>query len=366
MKTVILFLLSVCLYTEATSQVKISLQLPPQGIVTRSQLWNMLLINSDNSDLTIQVNLSLKDLSSGEEILSASTSMFVLPKGSMLLSPNDFLNINYTVFNTSYSTVLTAQTFLPIGNFTACYQVIKLNEDAYDLYGEECQEIGVEPLSPPILNLPENEDSIDYPLPIFSWLPPSPVNLFQNLTYDFNLVELFDNQSPIDAITDNYPLLLKQGITESQLQYSPVFPKLTPGKRYVWQVTANNNSLKVAKTEIWSLNIKPEAKPSGSFTPSTYIKLQQKENIPFTVSAGSLKFEYLNEINDTAISFSIVNLSANAATINGFASVVESVRLGQNFMEIVLDDQHFRRGNIYLLELTNSKNEKWAVKFMTK
>ena len=98
---------------------------------------------------------------------------------------------------------------------------------------------------PPLLNLPANSSKLQVRDPtniLFTWTPRhtgSPNAAFSS-EYIFRLVEIWpENRNPYDAFLTQVPLY--EAVTaENQLLYTMVEPALTPGRKYAWQVEAQD------------------------------------------------------------------------------------------------------------------------------
>lgn len=363
MKKVILLLIILSSFNYSKSQVIVTLQVPPEGLSVKPQLWNALVVNTSNSAIVIKINLSLIDLSNGLPVLTATSSTFDLPEGATNITAEHLLPISYTSMNNTFFVDQSLDDFIPIGNYTVCYQVLKQNVDAFDEVAEECESVTVEPLSPPILNTPDDQGETEQLRPLFTWMPPAPLSLFPNLTYKYNLVEVLQGQSSFDAIQQNVPILQQNIIYTTTLQYPITMTALDTGKNYAWQITANSNSLPISNSEIWSFKIKsPESEAIQMQSPS-FIKLQKNDEISFTICSDYLRYEYLNESNDSVVTTMITDLTSNNLKVVSGKEDLEKVQFGQNYIEMNLQDLNLKAGHFYLFKLTNNKNENWFTKF---
>jgi hypothetical protein len=174
---------------------------------------------------------------------------------------------------------------------------------------------------------------------------------------------MYTGQTMTDAIQKNIPLFTQAGLNGLLVDYPASAPPLQPGKKYAWQVKVRNNGVVAAQTEVWTFSVKKTLAPAGDmpFNGSGYVKLQKSGSIPYSVSHGQLTVEYINEANDTAVQLQIHDLSA---TDRNTLQLTASVRFGQNFLKIdPQQDQPLKNGHVYLLQLINSRREKWNLKF---
>jgi len=92
---------------------------------------------------------------------------------------------------------------------------------------------------PPFLNLPLNGASImqqNIQNIVFSWTPRS-INV-SNVEYEFSLVEIWDNYTPVQNAFAYSPPLYTTTTRNTTLQYSLSEPQLIPGKKYAWRIKA--------------------------------------------------------------------------------------------------------------------------------
>jgi hypothetical protein len=342
----------------------ITLQLPPAGITVKSQLWNFSLLNASGNDMDVQVEVTLTDLSTNQRVLTGSSRLFRLPKGIKQVQAADVTPVTYNVNNPSYGVDASPVGFLPIGSFAVCFSVLKINNDATERLGEECETVEIEPINPPMLVLPEDSGHIEQTRPLFTWLPPSPFNLFNNIRYDWVLVAIMPTQTAAAAVQDNVPVLSQSNTGSNTFQYPLSLPELDSSKLYAWQVTAKNNNSPIAKSEIWTFRIVKENSVTIIKTVNkVYAKLRRYNDASFVQSGNTLYYEYLNEINDPSAAVKVWDISSNTRKELLLDNARPVLQFGQNFMSLDLSNQQLVNKHVYLFELTNSKNEQWYLKF---
>ena len=219
MKKIILLLIS-CLGGRAIfCQVLINLQLPEAGLTVKSQLWNMSLVNTASQGCEVQLQMIMTDRSDNRPLLSATSRMFYLPKGIRQIKSSDILPLTYTVLDPGAGLDNSPGGFLPAGTFLFCYKVIHVDIESPSQVGQECQEIMVEPIVPPVLISPGDSEQVDIPRPVFTWTPPMPGNLFSRILYDWELVEVQGLQTGPEAIQQNIPVLYQYNVPATSLPY---------------------------------------------------------------------------------------------------------------------------------------------------
>jgi hypothetical protein len=365
MKKIYLLLLSVIFVSNITAQVIINLQLPQVGLNLKSQLWNMTLTNVGTPSLNVKINMVLTDLATGQQVLSGSTGLFQLPQGTKVIQYNDVVPVNYTVLNSNYNVDASANGFLPVGNFNVCFEVLKSAGEIFETMSEECAAVEIEPITPPFLNFPADQAEIDERRPLFIWLPPTPVSLFSNLSYTLQLVEVLPNQSGVDAIEQNAPVISQQSISTLTFQYPASNAMLDTGKTYAWQISANNNGLFVAKSEVWTFKVTVFGTDNGVYVRNAlYFKLLKSPSLAYYVCDGVLKFEYDNELNDNMAIVKVYDITSQTRTQVDLSSPTINLKTGQNLIDIYLRGlNNVISEHIYSIELINSKKESWTGKF---
>jgi hypothetical protein len=127
---------------------------------------------------------------------------------------------------------------LPQGSYKYCIEVYdyltnqRISQKSctffYFLYNE-----------PPLLNVPANHDVLFFQEPqniIFTWTPRH-INA-TNIEYEFELVELLDNQAPSNYAFQVGAPVFSTTTNTTVLHYGPAEPQLIAGRKYAWRVKA--------------------------------------------------------------------------------------------------------------------------------
>jgi len=363
-KTFVLFF-SIVLAITVKAQVLVNLQLPVIGLSTKNQLWNMVLVNTGTETILLSGRLIFSDAATNQVVMTATTSEFRLFPGSHVFQVNDFSPIIYSVVNSSYGIDNNPSGFLPVGYFNVCYQFDRFVSDAFEKFVEECDRIEVEPVSPPQLIFPEDHSVLEYPQPVFSWLPPAPINLFSQISYDLRMVKLEGQQLPADAMQKNIALFSQQNIYSLSIPYPTSLPALDTGTIYAWQVTAKNNNREIAKSDIWAFSIK-QFKPASDnlIRGGFFAKLKNADGpVSYFICSGKLQVAYDNYTDDDSVIVAINDLSNQKIKMSLDSDYIRLKR-GLNFIEIDLKTKSaFSNDHIFEFELTNSRGEKWIGRF---
>lgn len=365
MKKITLILCLITVFATAGAQVLINLQLPATGLTVKPQLWNLSLINTGPANINVKLSMTFTDVVNNQLVFTATTRIFMLSQQVTPLQANDLLPVIYNVVNGNYSIDTNPNGFLPIGTYEVCYAVLKQNNEMFDQISEECDVIDIEPVSPPVLIEPADEDSIYQVRPFFTWIPPVPAISFNNLSYDWVLVEVMAMQNSADAIQQNAPLHAEQNLTANSLLYPFSVPPLDTGKTYAWQVAAKSSNNAISKSEIWTFKIRKDIDfVGGTHLSGSYIPLTDKNDASYTTINKDLRIQYLNEINDTSVSINYYDITGTSRAIIGTDTAYKKLQFGQNFILIPVQDlPSFIHKHIYLFELVNSKLERWYLKF---
>lgn len=342
----------------AFAQLNISVQLPPGGYVQKSQLWNLILVNNREDITEVNLKMSLQNAQTGEVVLSANSGTIMCGKGVKVITDRDAQPVVY-----NYNNPDLARAYLPMGSYVACYRAYFAGPKGEEPLGDECVRINIDPLSPPLLNTPADRSEIETPYPQFTWMPPTPFDMFTNLSYDITVCEIKEGQKPVEAIEYNTPVYTKSNLTQPADNYNTSFEKLEAGKTYAWQVAAVNGMNYTAKTEIWSFSVKKDS-VEEIISAAPYVKLSRDLSEVSIVHEGFLKIQLQNDLIDSSGIFSIKNISSRDRSKSVIKFNLALLR-GQNFLEYDLNKYgKLNKNNVYQVEYTNSAGESFFMKFI--
>lgn len=345
------------------AQVVISLQLPPLGLTIKPQLWNMSLINTTGAAIMVDVQMVMTDAGTGQTVMTAATPSFLLPAGAKVINANTVAPISYTA-GAGYTIDANPNGFLPVGVYNICYNVTRRTDHISDQVADECITAEVEPISPPQLIQPGDSDRVLLRRPFFTWLPPTPYNTFSNLLYDWVLVEVQPTQSAADAIQQNVPVFLQSNISFTGLQYPLSMPELDTNKLYAWRVTAKNNLSPIANSEVWSFSIQKYTNDTVTAPGKGYYsRLRREHDASYVISGSVLRFFYQHEINSNTVQVNVTDISNTTHQPVSLDSSHLAVKYGSNYIDLDLGDKGLTDRHMYLLDITNDRNEHWYLKF---
>lgn len=351
-----------CMLTVSYTQILVTPQIPPQGLLQKKQLWNILVINNSGIVQPVQIQMSLSDRATGQKLLNGTSRTIALPQGASQFREQDFAPIQYN-FSGSYAAVdRNTGDMLMAGAYTICYTLISHNSKGIESpMLEECVQVDVEPLSPPQLISPADTSVVETSYPYFNWIPPAPAVMFSDLKYEIIVVELKNGQSPYEAIQRNAAIYIQRYLTTPYLLYPASYKTLEPGKKYVWQVIAKNGNLYSQKTEAWSFAIKEDS-AATLIDAGVYVKLRKGYDAHNYICKGNMHFEYNNETGDTTTTVSIYTITGDQKQIVDTREV--KLKQGQNFIDMKIGNTgKYQHLQAYLLEIVNNRKENWNLKF---
>jgi len=358
-KKTVLLLSLVLLSAAVRAQINLTLQVPPFGVLMKSQLWNMTLINTGSVAVPVQLSMTVVDEKTNQPVLTASVPTIILNHGARQIQARDLNPIVYT-YESATVTDRNPNGLLPIGEFRVCYTVSRGADAGAPI--EACIELAVDPLSPPLLNTPADEAQIYTASPQFTWLPPTPANMFGDLSYDLVLVEVLPGQAKADAVEQNVPVYSGGLIRNPFLNYATSYTALDTGRLYAWRVVAMNSGQPAAMSDIWTFRVVNAPLPTLHTTNDPFLSL--KRGLDPSVAAGTtnMRFNYDNAPADTAVHYSISSLSDRGNPVVQQGEL--SLRRGQNLLQITLSKTAgYDRKKTYLFQLINGRNESWTIKF---
>lgn len=352
-----IIVIAVCLLPLFTkAQVTINAQLPAGGFIQKEQLWNLILVNNNADVLDVSIQLNLQDAFTGEVVLSAITGNVLLAKGVKLTKAGDIQPITY-----NYTQPDLFRNYLPMGSYIACYKVINNASRKDAPLGEECISVNIDPLSPPMLNSPADKDQIATPYPQFSWMPPTPFEMFSNLSYDILVTEVLQGQSPIEAIQYNTPIYTKSNITQPYESYASSFTKLDTGRIYAWQVIAKNGINYSAKTEVWTFSIAKNPIEKRVIN-NTYVSLKNSNNDQNIYYLKDDKFSIRFYSFDKDF---IANIKIMTTDFKMIDEVKQKILYGDNFFNLKLSKK-VKDKQLYVIELVAKDGIKHTALFSLK
>lgn len=355
-----LLLLGICV---AQAQVTLSIQVPPTGVVQKSQLWNMVLVNNSNSSYDVNVAITLLSTADNNPVMTASSRLVTLTKGPHQLKYSDFTPVNYQYLSSAFNGDMRPEGFLPVGNYRVCYSVSRYVTDYSEAVAEDCMNLEIQPLSPPILNTPADNEVVSSRSPQFTWLPPAPLQLFGDLSYDILIAKIGTGQSALSAIQQNLPVLSNGRTKSNFLNYPASAALLDTGVNYAWCVVARNNNQVITQSDVWSFSVSGAAAAEDILATASYVNLQREVSTAAATCVGDILLAYNNRWKDSTVSYSIRSLDATEKPLSFTGAL--TLKDGMNLIQLssVVKRKLESKQN-YLFELTNSHNERWSTRIV--
>jgi len=228
---------------------------------------------------------------------------------------------------------------------------------------EDCIPLEVQPLSPPQLNTPADTSVLETAYPQFSWLPPTPINIFSNLNYQLILVEVGADQGAYQAIQQNIPVYSISGLQDPVNLYPASAKPLDTGKVYAWRILALNEDRFIDQSDVWTFKLAtPKAAPV-MVPGGNYISLRSGKERAAGVqllSGDTIGIKYYSFERDHADTVRFI--SADGKTV---LRSVQMISYGPNYFTYVLSSA-FQRGSLYRVEVTDNRKNRYSASFILK
>lgn len=359
MKNCLLLLLVLFFGFQTRAQVSMTAQVPPESVLMKAQLWNIVLVSVSDAPATVKVVLRLLDSKTNRPVLTGISRNITLAKGAKQLQVSDVSPVQYEYLSNVADR--SANGLLPVGNYQACYSLYVQGVSNGDLISEDCIPFAVAPVGPPLLNTPADQSVLETFNPQFTWLPPSPVSIFSNLNYELLLTEVRNGQSAVEAIQQNLPVYRLPSTNNLFANYPSSALSLDTGRQYAWTIIAKNGAAFAAQTDVWTFRLKSTL-VKQDVVENTHIQLRKELDGAVAAVTGNVHFTYTNEVNDKSVKYELVGLETGNTVI---ASGDLDVKPGDNMMAFEVKRKfNLQDGKSYLLRVKNSRNEYWQMKFV--
>lgn len=332
--------------------------LPAGNIYLKSQLWNLSVSNTSTSAADARIYLEMKDIQTHQTVLSALSVTFNVSPGVRVLQVQSMEPIVYT-YGPGTIVDRSSNGMLPVGRYRVCYQLILGYGEHQTAAADDCEEIEVEPLSPPLLTMPENDSVLIMATPDFTWTPPAPITLFNDLNYDLLISPVYNGQSITDAIQKNLPVQQAQGLRQPFFSYPLQGSQLEEGKVYVWQVIARDRQQYAAKSDVWSFRM-PDKQNVPVNNNLVYLLMDGQSNGIGVIEPGILHIKYVS--STASHETPIVLRDENGVVLQ---SVQREIRQGDNYLHIQLN-RRFQSKHSYSVVIEEKGNKTNSLAFTIK
>ncbi|MBX7047017.1 MAG: hypothetical protein K1X86_14395 [Ignavibacteria bacterium] len=241
-----LVLLVISLSNFSFAQITATLRQPPPFQFKAADLWRVNLINTGSP---AEIYLKAIVTKGTARLIEATSSKFVLPTSlspklidAASISPID-LKKNSSEVDDAFKTTGS----LPSGKYNICIYVYSTSNVLLSQY---CSDFEVLQTIKGELISPRDMEDIKIPLPIFNWMPPSPITPGNNVTYEINIVEILERQTAIYAMSANPYVFSRSNIANGIFQYPVAALQLENGRRYAWRVKTYLNGSLLSESEV--------------------------------------------------------------------------------------------------------------------
>lgn len=360
----LLLLFSLLSTNSIFSQISIQPKTYPTSSFSLSSLWNQSIVNFGPKTKVILEGFVAM---SSAEIVTITSQVVELENGLTQFTANDiFVNNKNILSSYPYYDFINMTNTLPFGEFDICFRV-KDAQTQVELT-RFCSPTIISPSSPPMLISPADEEEIYTPLPTFSWFSPSPVLYGMNITYDIKIVEVFNSQSPEDAIQINNPIVLEEDIPSTFFAYSISHTPLKYDTYYAWQIVAKNSLLIadangsfkdiIAQSEVSTFILRnlPSANPLECY----HTISEQINSTPETINK-KLRILFLNPDQQTGpLDYELTDSADNVINLN------ESYIINRGANRFVFDltsIPSIKANGTYIFTIKGINNKEYQLKF---
>jgi len=315
--------------------------------------------------------------SSNTVLLTVKSQPFLLKKGLNVGTQADRRVAQSEYGSGNQASYIRSSHSLPSGRYKICITLLPTaGSEKLDDY---CDELEAEFSQYLYLVHPLDGDTVESKNPILSWTHSEPFSILnQGEFYRMVVTELRKDQTAEEAVNVNQPLMVKNYVTEHQLQYPFDARELKEGGHYAWQIQKISDGVVVNKTEAWVFNLRnrPDSKSEK------YVALRtQTDGAYYTAYDGKVYFKFsedyrsqgnlnviLSDAKGTQIPVTVAqdkekqkDKEKAKETAPNPATATSMKRTGDNRYELDLDAQNLNSG-FYLLEVRNEKNQAFYLK----
>ncbi|MBN8698868.1 MAG: hypothetical protein J0L54_04600 [Chitinophagales bacterium] len=248
MKKIILTILSICFLFTATAQIISNLVLmakPPAQLSewgSRREVLTLILNGQGVPVTQFKIKAEIKT-TDGTVVGSVDLARAAVLTGNQaggptILFASDVLPLEYMNFTGKYKSALQKTGKLPADNYTLCTRPVR-PADYAPLGEEQCKPFYLASLQLPILMKPYNEELLDpkkaQTAILFRWSPVVPAQT-SPVTYRIQVFEVLNNQSPVQALRSNQPLLDKELLAVTQYIWQPQLTFVNEKSKFIWTI----------------------------------------------------------------------------------------------------------------------------------
>jgi hypothetical protein len=266
----------------AQNPVTVILRPPPPNQLKVADLWEITLINSGRTALTVYLKGSVTEQKDGL-VATATSSPFSLPPGTKIFTAKNISQlspVNTSFKNPRYEDIINAIGSAPSGTYDICIEVYPSGVAAGMLASNCVNSHTVESTSQPLLLSPQDAGDVPEARPMLTWAMPTPLRARAAVTYSVRIVQLLGKQSPTAAMQANPAWMELNDLTTTTIQYPPGARPLVTGSTYAWKVSAFMRGALLGESEVWRFVFSP-AMLAVEVSPP--VKTAKKKNLTINV-----------------------------------------------------------------------------------
>jgi len=238
----------------AKGQVQVILRQPPPNQLHIEDLWKLTLINNSQNQLSIYITATVTEAGRGS-IISAVSKSFILSPGIKNISIKELGEVSVDYQSPGIEDLIKKTGSVPSGDYDLCIKVFSVPDNSE--IGSMCIEHDVNNFSNLILLTPADGEKISETLPVFNWMPLTPVKAGENVTYSLRLVEILPRQTPVDAMLSNPAFFEQKNLMSPVIRYPLASRGFEKNKKYAWKIEASVNGIPVSESEVREFKYEP-------------------------------------------------------------------------------------------------------------
>ena len=227
----------------------------------RNYSWRVQIVNHQPQELTAYLVASSRQ--GNQRLFEDRTDFLTLKPGLQVLDLSDFAGL---------SSALTSRSNEEIEPRTFCLELYNVEQE---LLARSCEEQEPELTLPPYLVYPFHQEVLSPCLPVFSWVPPSPLPQDRSLTYSLRVVEVPPYQNPQTAMRSGPAFFSRDGLANPILPYAVGARAFEKDKQYAWQISAYSGANFLGQSEVWVFGCKESAEIEEENREGPFVELRR-------------------------------------------------------------------------------------------
>lgn len=343
---------------------------PPQ--FTHDDLWNLTITRTNTGDVYSQFYIALRIFNvSGQLEVKTNSATIALSQNVTVVNIGNLnvvkpFTINY--YNgTLLQQVIASGGLFPAGTYNVQFTLFGRPSDGeFTELADYSLQAVVDALWPPMLLSPDDGDTISVPNPILTWTPAFSTSFTGQIRYALTMVKVLPGQTKEQAISAN-TIFYKQNELFTTFDVYMGSTPLDTGQRYAWQVSADAGGSPMY-TEVWAFVMAGTPAPNPAFADNGFAELSMEPE-SFVYKAKNMKLhlryeeEYALPSGYTNLNYKIYDHTGRVISASANSGIQYPIIKGMNFLSMSCTQHALQQGQVYLLEISNLKNEKWYLRF---